>query len=63
MSDVLVYICDYPEGEDRVALDLDVVKQISNIFDLGLAFVVGSIKAVKKDKSQAVLECSKAEVE
>lgn len=51
LSDILAHIRDYPEGEDRVALYLDVVKQVSNIFDLGSAFASGLIKVVKKDKS------------
>lgn len=51
LSDVVAHICDYPYGEKRVALYLDVVKQASKFFNLGLAFAAGLIKAIKKIKS------------
>ena len=63
LSDVIAYICDFPEGEERVALYVDVVKQVEKIFDLGSAFAEGLIKAIKKDKSWALAEWSTNEVE
>lgn len=63
LSNVLKYICDYLKSEERVYLYLDIVKQASNIFDLGLAFVAGLIKAVKKDKSLAIEKWLKHEFE
>lgn len=54
LTDVSKYIHDYPKGERRVRLYLDIVKQASNIFDLGSIYTVGLIKAVKKDKSWAI---------
>ena len=50
------------EGEERVPLYLDIVKQASKIFDLGSAFAAGLIKAVKKDKSWAIEKWSKHDV-
>ena len=63
LSDVIAHICDYPEGEERVALYVDVVKQVEKIFDLGSAFAEGLIKAIKKDKSWALAEWSTNKVE
>lgn len=51
LFDVLEHICDYPKSEKCVRLYIDIIKQASNIFDLGSAFTVGLIKAVKKNKS------------
>lgn len=51
LSNILKHICDYPEDEKRMYLYLDIVKQVSNIFDLGSVFVTDLIKVVKKDKS------------
>ena len=56
LSDVIAYICDYPEDEEHVALYVDVVKQVKKIFDLGSAFAEGLIKAIKKDKSWVLAE-------
>lgn len=63
LSNVIAHICNYPEGQKRVALYVDVVKQVEKIFDLGLAFAEGLIKAIKKDKSWALAEWSTNEVE
>lgn len=51
LSNVLEHICDYPKGEKRMRLYLDIVKQASNIFDPRSIFATDPIKAVKKDKS------------
>lgn len=51
LFDVIAHICDYPKGKKRVALYVDVVKQVKKIFDLGSTFAKGLIKAIKKDKS------------
>ena len=63
LSDVIAHIRDYPEGEARIALYVDVVKQASTIFDIGSAFAEGLIKAIKKDRSWAHAEWSTNEVE
>ena len=63
LSEVIVYICDYPEDEECVTLYVDVVKKVKKIFDLGLAFVEGLIKAIKKNKSWALAEWSINELE
>ena len=47
LSDNFKYICDYPESEECVCLYLN-YKTSSNIIDLGLAFALGLIKAIKK---------------
>lgn len=44
-------------------LYLDIIIQASNIFDLGLRFAAGLIKAVKKDKSLAIEKWPKHEFE
>ena len=51
LSNGIAQICDYPEGKERIALYIDVIKQVEKIFDLRSAFVEGLIKAIKKDKS------------
>lgn len=56
LSDVIVHICDYLNDEKRVALYLDIVKQVKKVFDLGLAFAENLIKAIKKDKSWTLAE-------
>lgn len=62
LSDVLAHISDYPEGEDRVAVYIDVVRQASNIFDLGASFALGLMNAIKKDKSFAMALWTKKHV-
>lgn len=54
LSDMLIYISDYLEEENYVAVYIDVVRQASNIFDLGVVFVLSLIYAIKKNKSFAV---------
>ena len=51
LSDIIAHICDYPKGEERVALYVDVVKQVEKIFNFRSAFVKGLIKAFRKGKS------------
>lgn len=63
LSNIITYICDYPEGEECVALYIDVVKQAKNFFDIGLVFAEGLIKAIKKEKSWTFAEWSINEVE
>lgn len=58
LSDIIIYICDYPKGEKYVALYVDIVKQVEKIFDLRSAFAKGLIKAIKKDKSWALAKWS-----
>lgn len=62
LSDVLAHLSDYPEGEDHVAVYIDVVKQASNISDLGAAFALGLMNAIKKDKSFAMGSWTKEHV-
>lgn len=56
LSDVIAHICNYPEGEKRIALYINIVKQVKKIFDLELAFIESLIKAIKKNKSWALAE-------
>ena len=50
----MAYIFDFLEKEDCMAIYIDVVRQVSNIFDLGTAFLLGLIYTIKKDKSLAM---------
>lgn len=59
LSNVFEHICDYLKGEKRILLYINIIKQASNIFHLGLAFATGLIKTVKKDKSWPIEKCSK----
>lgn len=54
LSDVLAYISDYSERKDCVAVYINIVRQPSNIFDLGAAFALGLMHAIKKNKSFAI---------
>lgn len=54
LSDVLAHISDYSERENRVAVYINIVRQPSNIFDLGAAFALGLMHAIKKNKSFAI---------
>lgn len=63
MSDVLDYIRDFPVGQDRIDIYVDVVKQVETIFELGSAFASGLAKAIKKDKSWKLALWSKAVVD
>lgn len=54
LFDIIEHIRDYLEGEKHVCVYLDIVKQASNIFDLGSAFAIGLIKAIKNNKSWAI---------
>lgn len=54
LSDVLAHISDYPEGKDCVTVYINVVKQASNIFNVGTVFVLGLMHAIKKNKSFAM---------
>lgn len=58
LSNIIIYIYNYPEDKKRIALYVDVVKQVEKIFDLRLAFAKGLIKAIKKDKSWALAKWS-----
>lgn len=54
LSNVLKHVCDYLGNEEYMRLYLDIVEEALNIFDLGSAFAMSLIKAVKKDKSWAI---------
>lgn len=58
LSNVIAHIRNYPWREVFFALYINVVKETSIIFDLGLAFAKDLIKAIKKDKSWANVEWS-----
>lgn len=62
LSGVLAHISDYPEGEDRMAVYIDVVRQASKISDLGAAFAFGLMNAIKKDKTFAMGSWTKEHV-
>lgn len=49
LSDIIAHIYNYLEDEERVALYVDVVKQVEKIFDIRLTFMEGLIKTIKKD--------------
>lgn len=50
------YLLDYPEGEQRVDVMVDVVEQATAIFEFGSAFTAGLVKAIRKDKSWAIVK-------
>lgn len=54
LSDVFAHICNYPKKQDCVHLYIDVICQISQIFDMDTAFASGFINAIKKDKSYEI---------
>lgn len=62
LSAVLDHICDFPEGEARVPLYLEIVQQASNLFYLSSAFSQGLVTAIKKDKSWAIAKWTKNDV-
>ncbi len=51
LSDILVYINDYPICLQQVEWYCNLVKQTVTILDIRLVFMTGLIIAVKKDKS------------
>ena len=50
----MAFIFDYSEGKGHVAIYINLVRQVSNIFDLGAAFALGLIHAIEKGKSFAM---------
>lgn len=54
LSDVLAHIFDYPKGKDHVAVYINDVRQVSDIFDLGAVFAFGLMHAIKKNKGFAM---------
>ena len=50
-SDVLAYVQDFLADQDRVFVYEAMVKQLKTIFELGSAFAIGLVKAIKKNKS------------
>lgn len=56
LSDIIAHIHDYPVGLQRTKLYCDVVEQAVGLFDIGSVFAAGLIKAVKRDKSWAVVD-------
>lgn len=50
----MAHISDYPKRENCVAIYIDVVRQVLNIFNLGMAFALGLMYAIKKNKSFTV---------
>lgn len=51
LSDIITHIHDYHVGLQHVKLYYDVVEQVVALFDVGLVFAAGLIKAIMKDKS------------
>lgn len=51
---IFKHICNYLKGEKCIHLHLDIVKQALNNFNLGLIFVAGLIKVIKKDKKWVI---------
>ena len=50
LLNILTYIFVYLEEENLLAIYIDIVWQISNIFDLSVALALGSINIIKKNK-------------
>lgn len=53
---VLEHIRDFSKGAERVPLYLEIVDQVSSIFDLGFVFSQGLIKRIKQSKSKKYVE-------
>lgn len=62
LSSLVNHLLDYPEGEQRVDVMVDVVEQTTAIFEFGSAFTAGLVKAIRKDKSWAIVKWSKNDV-
>lgn len=62
LSAVFDHICEFPEGEARVPLYLEIVQQASNLFQLSSAFSQGLVTAIKQDKSWEIVKWTKEDV-
>lgn len=51
LFDIYLHIYNYFKGQNHVNLYIDVVCQITQIFDMGTAFALGLVNAIKKNKS------------
>lgn len=63
LSDVFAYEKAFSLGQDRVYIYKDVMKQVGVIFELGSVFASDLVRAIKKNKSWALVFLSEFEVD